>query len=143
MRRAVRYKAGVKRTMISIAVAVGILGGCVEREMTLTTDPPGALVQVSEKEIGRTPVTQSFLWYADYEIIIRCEGYQTLYTHADLRPPIYETFPLDLLSAIVPWTYHDRRYLHFTLERSQSPTDEELIRRAASLGRACSQPVEK
>jgi hypothetical protein len=143
MRRAVRYKAGMKRTMISIAVAAGILGGCVEREMTLTTNPPGALVYVSEKEIGRTPVTLPFLWYGDYEIVIRRDGFQTLYTHADLCPPIYETFPLDLLSTIVPWTFHDRRYLHFTLAPSQMATDEELIRRAASLRRVNNQPVER
>ena len=143
MHRLFVYKPGVKQTILAIAAVLAVLGGCVEREMTLITDPPGALVYVSEKEIGRTPVTQPFLWYGDYEIIVRREGYQALHTHADLRPPVYEIFPLDLLSAIVPWTYHDRRYLHFTLEPLESPTDDALVRRAMDLGRACRQPVDR
>ena len=60
------YKPGMKRAIVLIAAVLAAGGGCVEREMTLTTDPPGALVYVSDKEIGRTPVTQPFLWYGDY-----------------------------------------------------------------------------
>ena len=125
-----------------MAVCV-LLGGCVERELTITTEPQGALVFVSEKEIGRSPVTQSLEWYGDYEIIIRKGDYETLLTHANLRPPIYEIPPLDLLSAIVPWTYHDRRFRHFVLSESPAVTDRELIRRAKRLREKNSQPVEK
>ena len=111
--------------------------------MTITSQPPGALVFVSDKEIGRTPVTQPFLWYGDYEIVLRHKDRETLHTHANLRPPIYEIFPLDLLSAIAPWTYHDRRYLHFELKPQSLPSDEELIGRAEALRDRNRQPVEK
>ena len=124
-------------------IVVAALGGCVEREMTITTDPPGALVFVSDKEIGRSPVSQRFLWYGDYDIILRLKGYKTLKTHANLRPPIYEIPPLDLLSAIAPWTYYDRRYLHFEMEKLVIPGDDELIRRAKALRARNDETVEK
>jgi len=124
-------------------VLAGCLAGCVERKMTITTEPAGALVFVSDKEIGRTPVTFPFLWYGDYEIIIRHDGYQTLITHANIVPPVYELPPLDLLSELAPWTYHDRRYLRYKLEKLVLPTDAELLERADELRRLNLEPVKK
>lgn len=115
---------------VSLALASVVLGGCVEREMTITSEPPGALVLVSDKEIGRTPVTQKFLWYGDYDIILRLDGHKTLITHREIDAPLYEMIPLDLLSELAPWTYHDRRYLHFELSKLEAPDEAELIRRA-------------
>ncbi len=122
-----------KLLVIVFGGAVLACGGCVEREMTITTDPPGALVFVSDKELGRSPVKTEFLWYGDLDIIIRRKGYKALTTHANLRPPWYEIIPLDLLSAMAPWTYHDRRYLHFKLEKLELAGDQELITRADEL----------
>ena len=116
-------------------LCVGALVGCVEREMEITSEPEGALVMVSHVEVGRTPVKLPFTWYGDYDIILRHDGYETLKTHANLTPPIYEWPPLDLLSAMAPWTYHDRRYLHFTLDPEVQPTDKELIDRAEAMER--------
>lgn len=133
----------MKVLILILVCAAGVLGGCVEREMTLTSDPPGAIVFVSGKEIGCTPVTQSFLWYGDYEIILRRKGYKTLETHRNIKAPFYETIPLDLLSAIAPWTIHDRRYLHFEMEKLVLPDDQTLIGRADELRRKNSEKVEK
>ena len=127
-------------SLILVAVA---LGGCVEREMTLTSSPPGALVTISQKEIGRTPVTQEFLWYGDYEIILSAKGCQTLHTHRDIDAPWYETMPLDLFSAIAPWTYHDRRYLHFELAPRTEIDEADLIRRADELRAQAAAPLDE
>ena len=94
-----------------------LVGGCVERELSINTSPQGALVTISDVEVGRTPLTMPFLWYGDYEIIIRKDGYQTLNTHESIKPPIYEIPPLDLLSTIVPWTYRDQRRFHYDLKK--------------------------
>jgi hypothetical protein len=111
-------------------VAAAAVGGCVERELTVTSEPEGALVFVSDREVGRTPVTVPFTWYGDYDIILRMEGRKTLKTHAELNPPWYELPPLDLLSHLAPWTYHDRRAVHYELDKLELPSDEELIKRA-------------
>jgi len=101
------------------------------------------MVFISDREVGRTPVTVPFTWYGDYEIILRHESYETLKTHADIRMPWYEVPPLDLLSELAPWTYRDRRYLHFEMDKLVLPGDAELIRRAEALEKRNLQPVEK
>jgi hypothetical protein len=125
-------------TLICLAAS---LAGCVEREMKITSEPSGALVEVSGVQVGRTPLTLPFTWYGDYEILLRYDGYQTLKTHANLVPPIYEVPPLDLLSAMAPWTYEDTRYLHFELEKRSVVPEEELIRRADELREENLRPV--
>ncbi len=119
-------------TALTMIVATAA-AGCVEREMSITSDPPGARVLISDVEVGRTPVRIPFTWYGDYDIILRLDGYQTLKTHANITMPIYEIPPLDLLSAIAPWTYHDRRYLHFEMQPFVKTSDNELIERAQQM----------
>ena len=126
--------------VVIVAIAACLVG-CVEREMTITSDPAGALVRISDNEKGRTPLTLPFTWYGDYDIILSREGHQTLKTHANLRPPIYEIPPLDFFSAIAPWTYHDRRYLHYTLTKLSPPDEEALLERAEELRRRTLEPV--
>ncbi len=111
-------------------LAALLLGGCVERELKITSQPEGAVVILSDVEVGRTPVTVPFTWYGDYDVMLRREGYETIKTHANLTPPWYELPPLDLLSAVAPWTYHDRRYLHYEMDKLEHPAEEELIERA-------------
>jgi hypothetical protein len=110
--------------------AAAALCGCVEREMTIDSEPQGALVMVSEREVGRTPLTINFTWYGDYDIILRREGNETLKTHAQIDPPWYEIPPVDLFSYVAPWTYHDHRYITFKLRKLELPSDQELIRQA-------------
>ena len=128
--------------IIVLAAAVW-LGGCVERELRITSEPDGVLVFISDVEVGRTPVTVPFTWYGDYDIILRREGYKTINTHANLSPPIYEIPPFDLLSAVAPWTYHDRRYLHYQLSKLVLPSDEELVKRAQMMRQRNLQPVKR
>jgi len=125
IRRTVKFLIGV--------LFLAGLAGCVERTLTVSSEPPGALVYISSEEIGRTPVTTSFTWYGDYEIILRKDGYQTLKTHYKIYPPAYEIPPLDLLSALAPWTYRDNRTAHFVLKKKTVPSDAELIQRAEQL----------
>ena len=79
----------------------GVLGGgCVERTITVDSDPPGALVYLNNQEAGRTPFTRNFVWYGDYEIQLRKDGYETLDTHRWVIAPIYEWAPLDLVAEL-------------------------------------------
>jgi len=118
---------------IILALAAASLAGCVEREMTITSEPEGALVYVSDLEVGRTPVTIPFTWYGDYDVIVRLDGYETLKTNATLSPPWYEVPPIDLFSELAPWTYRDQRYLHYTLSPYEGMSEEKLLERAEEL----------
>ena len=130
------------RTTILGLLLVGLCG-CVERKMVITSQPAGALVYVSQVEVGRTPMTLPFTWYGDYDITLRLDGYQTLDTHRNLRMPAYEIPPLDLFSELAPWTYHDTRYLDFTLSPSEPVSDQELFQRAQDMSGQVVEPVKK
>jgi hypothetical protein len=116
---------------------------CMERKMTITSEPPGAMVTLSDVEVGRTPVTMPFTWYGDYDIILRMDGFQTVSTHAKINPPIYAVPPWDFMSEIVPWTYKDNRYLNYKLSKAVQPTTRELLDRAEKLKARNIEPVKK
>jgi len=131
----------MKRSAMLVLMLLPAMGGCVERRVTITTEPAGALVYFADEEIGRTPLTVPFTWYGDRELIIRLEGYQTLRRHMVLRAPWYDIPPWDLVSqAFVPWTYrhHDRR--HYDLEPLAVPPEAVLIERAIGLSRQLPPP---
>jgi hypothetical protein len=115
------------------ALSASVLGGCVEREMKITTEPAGALVKVSDREVGRTPLTLPFTWYGDYDIQISLEGYTSIRTNAEISPPWYEVPPADLFSHMAPWTYRDQRFLHYKLEKAPELTDQQLIEQAKEM----------
>ncbi len=128
--------------LLAIAFCL-LLAGCVERQMTIVTEPPGAEVEISGRKMGLTPVTIPFTWYGDYDIVLRRAGYQTIKTHANINAPAYEIPPLDLLSDMAPWTYRDDRYLNYTMEPASQPTDADLIKRADDLRKRNDEPTSK
>ena len=77
------------------------LCGCVERQLTITTVPAGALVILNDEEIGQSPVTVNFEWYGDYWVRLSKEGYETLNTHRELKGPWYDYFPFDFFAQII------------------------------------------
>ena len=124
--------AGMVRNFVGCVLTL-VLAGCVERTVTITSEPSGALVQISSVDVGLTPVTVPFTWYGHYEIILRHDGYETLKTGEKIRPPVYEIPPLDLFSALAPWTYRDGRSFHYVMSKLEIPSDSELIKRAEEL----------
>jgi hypothetical protein len=105
---------------------------CVERTARIRTDPAGALVTVNDEEVGVSPVKFSFLWYGDYDILIRKTGYQTLRVHHNVSPPWYEWPPIDLVSEVlVPKMLKDEHVLPtYALEPAEEPTVADVVRRA-------------
>jgi PEGA domain len=109
--------------LLGCTAALFLAGGCVERTLSVQSDPPGALVYLNDQEIGRTPMEHDFVWYGKYEVALRMEGYEALKTTADVSMPIYQLPPIDLLAEIVPITIKDRKSLHYTLEPLAGPED--------------------
>jgi hypothetical protein len=120
--------------MLAVATFMMTLTGCVRRTMTITTEPPQALVFLNDQEVGRSEVSLDFLWYGDYDVVIRKEGYETLQTHWPIDPPWYQIMPFDFFAEILwPWEIHDQRYARFILEEAKPPSPEELVTRAQEL----------
>jgi PEGA domain-containing protein len=106
---------------LAMILAAMLCGGCVQRTLTVRSDPPGALVYLNDEEVGRTPVTRNFLWYGTYEVEIRKEGYQTIKTEAKVWAPWWQWVPIDLVAELFPLT--DRHQLSYTLH---PPTDRQV-----------------
>ena len=120
--------------LVAIGLSVVVLTGCVRRTVTITTTPTNSLVFLNDQEIGRSQVTTDFLWYGDYDVVIRKEGYKTLKTHWQIDPPWYEQIPFDFFAEVL-WLGHlvDAHENHFELEPLERPTTDELIGRAMKM----------
>ena len=119
-------------TIIGLFVAI-IFSGCVERQLTINTEPQGAMVVLNDEEIGNSPVTVSFEWYGDYNVRVSKEGFETLKTHRKLEGPWYDGFPLDLLTLLNPERTVDEYEWMFELEPKKEVSREELIQNADEL----------
>lgn len=141
------YDVATRRLRVSVmgkselltALAVGltiiiIVGGCVERQLTINTKPQGALVILNDEEIGASPVTVSFNWYGDYDVRISKEGYETLKTHRRLKGPWYDSFPFDFFAGCLnPKRIVDSYEWTFELKQKQEPERPQLIEDARQL----------
>jgi len=123
---------GAQCVPIWAAIAIlAICPACVRRTISITTEPPNARVFLNDQEVGRSAVTTDFLWYGDYGVTIRKEGFETLQTNWTIKPPWYQHIPLDFFTEVLwPGQLHDTHSRHFVLEPAKIPTQEELIGRA-------------
>lgn len=125
----------------SLAVALYLLGGlaltgCVQRRMTIVSDPPGALVYVDNYEIGTTPVSVDFVYYGTRQFRLVRDGYETLTVERRISPPWYQYFPLDFVSEnVVPVELRDERTLRFQLIPQVVVPTQQLLSRAEELRR--------
>ena len=121
--------------LIALAIfSMLCLNGCVERLITVTTDPPGAIVWLNGEEVGATPVTTSFTWYGTYDVVIRKDGYETLKTAQDTPAPFYQWPGIDLVSeCLLPFTITDHHQWEYELTPHAAVESQELIDRAKSL----------
>ncbi len=110
--------------------------GCVERQLTINTTPPGARVWLNDEDMGESPMTTRFKWYGDYNVRIEKPGFRTLHTHRPLEGPWYDTFPFDFLAQIVnPRRIVDAYDWTFALQPKQPAAQDAIIARALGLSR--------
>lgn len=118
----------------AVAAALLLAGGCVQRTLTVESDPPGALVYLNNDEIGRTPAQRDFTHYGVYDVVLRKPGYEPLYAPTLVAAPIWQWFPLDLLFEVLPVRLRHGPVLNYTLTPVEDEVDTaELLRRAEDL----------
>ena len=114
--------------------------GCVQRTISITSQPAGALVWVNDREVGRTPVDMPFLYYGDYDVRLEHEGYEPLTTVGKAKPPWWETVGVDLMAELAPIPLHSRVQWHYDLVSSEDDK-EGLLERARAI-RESATPVD-
>ena len=119
------------------AAATLLAPGCARRTISITSEPPGALVWINDQEVGRTPVSTDFRYYGTYDVRLRLNGYEPLRTSAKADAPLYEFPPIDLAAEAAGT--ETRVHWHFVLQPAVESTlsgealDSELISRANQL----------
>ena len=120
---------------IALLVLIGLLtsGGCVRRTLTVTSNPPGALVYLNGLEVGRTPLTSEFTWYGTYDVELRKEGYETLKTQGKVIAPWWQFVPIDLFAELLP--LHDQRQLSYAMKPTSAAAVDprQMLRRAETM----------
>jgi len=120
--------------LLSVALCLGWLTGCVERRFVITTNPPEAMVY-DEKHmpLGASPTDRQFVYYGKYQFTIVRDGYETLVVTENVKAPWYEWFGLDFFSEAVPYWFRDVRRLHYDLKPAPVVPAEEILEKAKQM----------
>jgi hypothetical protein len=116
-------------------------GGCVERVVSITSEPPGALVYVNDREIGRTPVETRFVHYGTFDVRLVREGSEPLSTVGRAKAPLWDTVPLDFFAALLPIPLESRIEWHYELEPARDEAAG-MVERASELRDRANQPMD-
>jgi hypothetical protein len=129
-----------RRVAALIGLCAGLLlTGCVQRRMTITTEPPGARVWINDVEIGTTPAETDFSFYGWYDIRVEHPDFEPIATEREAHAPVWEWPGLDLVAELLPITFDNNVEWHFDLVPSPEtyvPADElerELVERARAM----------
>jgi len=97
------------------AVALLALGGCVRREIEITSTPPGALLTLNGREIGRTPQRIEFTFDGTYDVRMRLAGYESVHGSGTTDMPVWDFMGADLVAEVAPVDAHRLEHWHFDL----------------------------
>lgn len=124
-----------RRYLLALLVLLAISqSGCVHRRMTIRSIPSGALVKVDGDEIGYTPVSVDFTYYATREITLTKDGYETQSVMQKVKTPWYQVFPLDAVSDnLLPFEVTNRHEFTYQLQPKVVVPTEELLNRGNML----------
>ncbi|MGC3966294.1 MAG: PEGA domain-containing protein [Pirellulales bacterium] len=114
----------------TLAVALAVTSGCVQRRMTVRTNVPGAQVYVDNYEIGRTPVSTDFVYYGDRTIKLVKDGYETQTVVQPVNAPWYQLPGIDFITEnLWPYEIRDERNFNYQMQPQYVvPTDTLLSR---------------
>ena len=125
-----------RRVILSICMlSPAAFMGCIERTVSINTEPAGATVFLNDEEVGKSPVKVPFTWYGDYDIIVRKPGFKTLKTNQRFRAPWYQYPIIDIFAeCLVPYTIHDDRAAPtYVMEKATAPDRKTLLESAEGL----------
>lgn len=104
--------------------------GCVQRTITVTSQPEGALVYLNDEEVGRTPLTVPFTFYGVYDVRLVHEASQTLNTTREAKAPWYDQPGVDFVSEVLPVDAEVDLVWHFDLQPRVDIDEAAVIERA-------------
>src|SRR5688572_11911604 len=106
-----------------VLLPLALLAGCVgvRRELTVESEPAGALVYLNGDEVGRTPLTREFVYYGTVDLKLRKDGYELLEDRPRVWAPFWQIPPIDLIAEALSLT--DRHRLSYELTPKEQGAD--------------------
>ena len=138
-----RYDGLMSRVLPAAALLV--LTGCVDRVMTIRSEPPGAEVFLDGEPIGRIPMDGGgldipYVWYGTREIVLTQRGYLSHSRKIELNAPWWQVFPFDFITdVLLPVRLRDRTTVDVTLLPDTTDRAEvaEVLKRAKAMQVNC------
>ncbi len=127
---------------LAVALALISCASCAaQRILTISSEPPGALVLLDDQVVGTTPYQREFQAYGTRRVTLYHAGYRTSSRLVELIPPWYARFPIDIISEVlIPVGWKDIHAVDFTLEPESGevtePDLQAVLERAENLRRA-------
>ena len=116
------------RVTVAFILVFASLVGCVKRTISISSNPPGALVWVNDREVGRTPVEFEFLYYGEYDLRLEKGGYEPIMTTRWAKTPVWELPVVDLFAEVVAPNRESNVCWEFELEPRNDNADLLLYR---------------
>jgi hypothetical protein len=134
-----RRQAILGMLLVVLVCAAGT--GCVQRRLTIRSNPPGALVYVDDYQVGTTPVSTDFVYYGTRKIRLVKSGYETLTVLQPIPTPWYEYPGLDFVSEnVIPGEVRDERVVEYQLQPQVIVPSQQLLGRAENLRHGSAAP---
>lgn len=115
-----------------LVLALFTLAGCVQRTISVTSEPAGALVFLNDQEVGRTPVRVPFTFYGGYHVRLERKDYVSLDTTQKANAPWWEAPGPDLIAEMIPNNRVEIAW-HFELEKQTTTDPDKVIDHASQL----------
>ena len=115
---------GIVLGLLGIALSLIVLTGCVQRKITINSEPQGALVHLNDQEVGRTPVEVPFTFYGTYDVRLEKPGYEPLWTKKQAKMPWWEYPGPDLVAEAIPGMESNPTW-RFDLEQATPPAEQD------------------
>lgn len=117
---------GVVPKLIPVVILTVLMTGCVERKLSIRTEPSGARAYMDYDLKGQTPVEVDFTHYGSRFVRLEKRGYRTTLFTFDIDPTWYSYFPINFFTEVLsPFTITDRRELYYELDAEALPADRE------------------
>ncbi len=120
---------GIRIFAVAIAgLATMLSAGCVRRTIAITSTPADAMVYVNDREVGRTPCEVSFLFYGEYDVRLKHDGYESIVGSGTASAPIWDFIGADLVAEVAPVELESRVDWHFDFIPAKNDHSELLAR---------------
>lgn len=99
----------------ALALAAAGMSGCVRREIEITSEPPGAVLTLNGREVGRTPARIQFTFDGTYDVRLRLHGYESVAGSGTTDMPVWDFVGADLVAEVAPVKLQRLERWHFIL----------------------------